>query len=152
DDDADLGERGHDLGGRAELLPVAAGAVEGEVVGRIEGREDITDVELGVALVQVEEEAEQLVGGVEAEPDQGHEEAVAVVVVVRVAGAGGALTRLALARGPAASLAPVLGVAEDGQQGIELVRCHAGKAPEGAGVTGQGLVDKHLATSTLPEK
>src|SRR5262249_11353891 len=64
----------------------------------------------------------------------------------------GALTRLALARGPAASLAPGLGVAEDSQQGIELVRCHAGKAPEGAGVTGQGLVDKHLATSTLPEK
>src|SRR5262249_61587174 len=64
----------------------------------------------------------------------------------------GALTRLALARGPAASLAPGLGVAEDSQQGIELVRCHTGKAPEGAGVTGQGLVDKHLATSTLPEK
>jgi hypothetical protein len=30
-----------------------------------------------------------------------------------------------------------LAVAEDSQQGIELVRCHAGKAPEGAGVTGQ---------------
>ncbi len=102
--------------------------------------------------MQVEEEAEQLVGGVEAEPNQRQEETVAVVVVVRVAGAGGALTRLALACGPAAALAPDLGVAEDSQEGIELVRCHAGKAPEGAGVAGQGLVDKHLATSTLPDK
>src|SRR5207253_4996897 len=112
DDDANLGERGHDLADGAELLAVAAGAVEGEVVERVEGGEGVADVELGVALVQGEEEAEQFVGGVEAGPGQGHEEAVAVVVVVRVAGAGGAPARLAGARGAAAALAPGLGVTE----------------------------------------
>jgi len=152
DDDPDLRERGHDLGGRAELLPLPAGAVEGEVVERVQGREDVADVELGVALVQAEEEAEQLVSGVDAEPDQGHEQAVAVVVAVGVAGAGGALARPAPACGPATVAEAVLGRAEGDQEALALVRCHAGETPEGTGVAGQRLVSEHLATSALPDR
>jgi hypothetical protein len=151
-DDADFGERGHDLAGRAEFLAVAARAVEREVVERVEGRQDVADVELGVAPVQAEEEAEQLVGGVDAEPDQGHEEAVAVVMVVRVASASGALAGTALAGGTATALAPGVGGAVGGQEVVELVRGHAGETPEGTGVANQRLVSKHLATSALPDR
>jgi len=102
--------------------------------------------------VQAEEEAEQLVGGVDAEPDERHQEAVAVVVAVGVAGAGGAAAGRALARRGLLSAEAPLGGAEGGQQGVELGRGHAGEAPEGTRIPRQRLIGKHLATSTLPDK
>ena len=102
--------------------------------------------------MQAEEEAEQLVGGVDAEPDQGQEEAVAVVVAVRVTGAGSTATRLAAARGLGLPLLTPLSGAESDQQVVEFVPGHAGEAPESTGGADQRVVSKHLATSALPDR
>ncbi len=145
------GKAARTSGGGAQLLPVATGAVEGEAVERVQDGQDRADVELGVAFVQAEEEAEQLVGRVDAQPDQGHQQAVAVVVAVRVAGPGGALAGLPLPDGPAVGTVADLSGGEVGQQALEVSRGPAGEAPKGIGGAGQRFVGKHRATSALPD-
>jgi hypothetical protein len=61
DDHGHPRERRHDLGRRAELGTIAAGPVEGESAQGIEDHQDGADVELGVPLVEPEEESEDLV-------------------------------------------------------------------------------------------
>src|SRR5262249_21991596 len=73
----------------------AVGPVEGEVVQRLEYLQDAQEVAAGVALVQAEEQAEDLEGGGDLEPDQGQEQAGAP-------GEGGGGARAAGAAAPAA--------------------------------------------------
>lgn len=139
DDHPDLGECGHHLGSGSELLAVVRRTVEGEIVERVEDLQHGADVELGVPLVQVEEELEHLVGRVDAEPHQGHEQAVAGAVVVGPAGprrVEPGLPGAACGRGPVAVV--LLGP-------LELGSSHARETGERGRVAAQRGVAQHRA-------
>lgn len=152
DHQAHLREGGHDVVHGAEFAAVCAGAVEGEVVEGVQDLQDSADIELGIALGQTEEEAEEFVGRVDPQPDHRHEQAMAIIVGKGVASLGGALAWQAAACGAAAVVQTNLSGEEAGQEAFELVRGHARKAPKRTGVVGQRFVLKHLTTSTLPDK
>src|SRR5262249_1779749 len=99
---------------------------------------------------QAEEEAEQFVGRVGAEPDQGHQQAVTLVKAVRMAGAGGTAAGGSLACGPSGGTQLLSGALEVGQEGVKLGGGHAREAAEGSGETGQRVVLEHGASSGLP--
>src|SRR5262249_41438646 len=118
--------------------------IEGEGVEAVEDLQGGADVELGVPLVEAEEEAEDLVGRIGPEPDQGNQQARAGVVAIGVAGARG------LSQGPpvaASGGGRSAGVAlrglELGGQTIELIPVQAGEAAEGLGMAAQRVIAEH---------
>src|SRR5262249_57798704 len=103
----------------------------------------------GVALVQAEQQAQDLVGGVDLQPDQGQQQPAAQVVGVGAAGSGGAAARRAAAAGGGGGLAvaAVVGLELVGH-GAELLGGQAGEANEGGGPGGQGFQAQHGDTSS----
>jgi hypothetical protein len=99
-----------------------SGPVEGEIVEAVEGLQDVQQVAAGVALVQAEQQAEDLVGGADLEPDQGQQQAAGQVVGVGVA---------AVVQGE------VVG------QGAEVAGGQPGQAAEGGGLGGQDVEAQH---------
>ena len=146
DHQADLREGGHDLpdgAGRA-AGGLAVGPVEGEVVEGVQRLQDVQHVAAGVALVQAEQQPQDLVGRVDLQPDQGQQQPAAQVVGVGAAGSGGAAARRAAAAGGGGGLAvaAVVGLELVGQ-GEELLGGQAGEANEGGGLGGQGFQAQH---------
>src|SRR4029077_16937039 len=82
-----------------DLLAVLGGSVEGEVGQGVQQGQGVLDVAPGVGLVQAEQPTQQGVAGVDAQPEQGHEQSVAQVVVGVSSCPDGALAWLAVLGG-----------------------------------------------------
>jgi hypothetical protein len=66
----------HDFPHRTQRLSVARGPVERKIIKQLQNLEHVTNVELGVAFMQVKKEAKNLVRRVNLQPNQGHHQAV----------------------------------------------------------------------------
>ena len=86
DDQADVGEGGHDGRQGAHLGPVIGRTVVGEARHAVERGGHALEVVLGIGLVQAEEEAGHFPGRVDAQPQQGQEQASLERVAVGLAG------------------------------------------------------------------
>jgi hypothetical protein len=103
----------------------------------------VADIELGVALVQAEEEAQDLGGRIGSRPGQGHQQPGPCLMAEGASAAGG------MASGPTAAgegvglAGEAFGPRELGGQGLELGQGQAGEAGEGPGVSAEGLGGEH---------
>ena len=134
-----------------ELLAFGRGALEGEVRQGSEGGEQIVDAIVDVGLVQGEEEAEHLQTGVDARPEEEHDQAGPQVVTILAPGADGALAGLAGPPGDGRRLAALLvGRGKRDEEGLELLGRMPRQTAEGAGPPAEALVSDHTPCFAPP--
>lgn len=160
DHQAHVREGVHHGGQRAQLLALGRGSLEGEVRHGFQRGHQVLDRGMGIGLVQAKEKAQDLKGGIDPRPDEGHEQPGLQVVAGSAAAPGSAQAGQLVPLGGGAGLAALpMGALEVDKEGIKLRWGVAGEAAKrrrpatkaGIGDHTRGFAPREAASSVAPQ-